>query len=87
MSAYTAGDFTSWCGVPNLPAERLVIQPGASGIVVEQLQIALVAIGYPIAVDGTYGPGTESSVRDFQARNGLEVDGIAGPRTRELLGL
>ena len=87
MSAYTAGDFASWCGVPNLPAERLVIQPGSTGIIVEQLQVALVALGYDIAVDGTYGPGTEEAVRDFQSRNGLEVDGIAGPATREALGL
>jgi peptidoglycan hydrolase-like protein with peptidoglycan-binding domain len=87
MSAYTAGDFASWCGVPNLPVERLVIEPGASGIVVTQLQIALVALGYPLAVDGTYGPGTEAAIHDFQERNGLAADGIAGPRTRELLGL
>ena len=79
MSAYTAGDFAPWCGVPNLPAERLVIEPGRRRHRREQLQIALVALGYPIAVDGTYGPGTEQAVRDFQERNGLEVDGIAGP--------
>ena len=87
MSAYTAADFASWCGVPNLPDVRLVIEPGTTGIVVEQLQVALVALGYNIAVDGTYGAGTEEAVRDFQSRNGLDVDGIAGPETREMLGL
>jgi peptidoglycan hydrolase-like protein with peptidoglycan-binding domain len=87
MSAYTAAAFASWCGVPNLPSVRLVIEPGSTGIVVEQLQVALVALGYNIAVDGTYGPGTEQAVRDFQSRNGLEVDGIAGPDTREALGV
>jgi peptidoglycan hydrolase-like protein with peptidoglycan-binding domain len=87
MSAYTAGDFASWCGVPNLPTARLVIEPGSTGVVVEQLQVALVALGYSIAIDGTYGEGTEQAVRDFQSRNGLEVDGIAGPDTREMLGL
>jgi peptidoglycan hydrolase-like protein with peptidoglycan-binding domain len=87
MSAYTAADFAPWCGVPNLPDVRLVIEPGSTGIVVEQLQVALVALGYNIAVDGTYGAGTEQAVRDFQSRNGLAVDGIAGPDTREALGL
>ncbi len=87
MSAYTAGDFSSWCGVPNLPQQRRVIEPGSAGVAVTHVQIALVALGYPIAVDGTYGPGTESAIRDFQSRNGLAVDGIAGPDTRTALGL
>jgi len=87
MSAYTAGDFASWCGVPNLPAQRLVIKPGSAGVAVTHLQIALVALGYPIAVDGTYGAGTEAAIRDFQSRNGLAADGIAGPDTRTALGL
>lgn len=87
MSAYTAGDFAAWCGVPNLPVQRRVITPGSAGVAVTQLQIALVALGYPIAVDGTYGPGTEAAIRDFQSRNGLGVDGIAGPDTRTALGL
>ena len=87
MSAYTAADFAPWCGVPNLPPVRLVIEPGSTGVVVEQLQVALVALGYNIAIDATYGEGTEQAVRDFQSRNGLEADGIAGPETREMLGL
>ena len=51
------------------------------------MQIALVGLGYPIAVDGTYGPRTEAAVRDFQAANQLEVDGIAGPDTQQALGI
>ena len=57
---------------------------GAGG---RQLQIALVALGYPLAVDGEYGPRTEAAVRDFQQRNGLAVDGIAGPDTQVALGM
>ncbi len=87
MSAYTAGDFSAWCGVPDLPQQRLVITPGSAGVAVTHVQIALVALGYPIAVDGTYGPGTEAAIGDFQSRNGLAVDGIAGPDTRTALGL
>jgi LPXTG-motif cell wall-anchored protein len=32
-------------------------------------------------IDGRYGPRTEAAVRRFQAAHGLQVDGIAGPRT------
>ncbi len=31
--------------------------------------------------DGIYGPGTETSVRNFQTVNGLTVDGVVGPET------
>lgn len=36
----------------------------------------------PGAVDGDYGAKTEAAVRAFQARRGIEVDGIAGPETQ-----
>lgn len=34
-----------------------------------------------IAVDGDFGPVTEGAVMAFQEANGLEVDGIVGPKT------
>lgn len=37
--------------------------------------------GSPIPVDGIYGPDTALVVRDFQADQGLTVDGIVGPQT------
>lgn len=85
MSEYTALTFSPSCEVS--PISRTNIEPGSTGARVTQLQIALAALGYPIAVDGTYGPRTEAAVRDAQGRNGLEVDGIAGPSTQEVLGI
>lgn len=50
---------------------------------VQDLQRALPAwkgIG-PLVVDGDYGPAVAAAVKTLQRRNGLVVDGIAGPKT------
>lgn len=44
----------------------------------EALQRDLAALGFKVDVDGRFGPETARAVRDFQAKNGLTVDGIAG---------
>ncbi|WP_162942262.1 peptidoglycan-binding domain-containing protein [Desertimonas flava] len=69
------------------PVDPVIVRPGTTGPAVLAVQVALVGQGYPIATDGTYGPRTEAAVRDFQARNGLEVDGISGPATQHALGI
>lgn len=60
---------------------------GARGAAVRELQKLLVSRGYPVAVDGEFGPQTERGVRAFQSQNldqhgqPLVVDGRAGPLT------
>ena len=50
------------------------------------VQTALAALGFnPGKIDGKDGPNTQKAVRDYQARNNLSVDGIAGPNTRASL--
>jgi hypothetical protein len=49
--------------------------------VVRQVQLHLVRRGFAVAVDGRFGPATESAVREFQAANGLQADGLVGPLT------
>ena len=59
-----------------------VLRPGASGQAVRELQQALKGLGYdPGAVDGHFGPRTESAVKAFQKAQGLTVDGIVGDIT------
>lgn len=41
----------------------------------------LVCKGYSIEVDGNFGINTENAVKDYQSKNGLTVDGIAGKNT------
>jgi len=42
---------------------------------------------YDGQVDGVYGARTYRAVRKFQAKNGLNVDGIVGPSTANALGM
>jgi peptidoglycan hydrolase-like protein with peptidoglycan-binding domain len=53
-----------------------------SGNPVTRLQEAL-----HISADGEFGPQTETAVKQFQARSGLEADGVVGPETWHALGL
>ena len=49
---------------------------------VHAAQMALSVLGfYTGALDGNYGSGTSSAVRNFQRKNNLSVDGSIGPQT------
>ena len=53
----------------------------AVGDLVVWLQEHLVSVGYATAVDGDFGPSTQTAVEQFQSVRGLTVDGIVGPAT------
>ena len=60
------------------------LRRGDIGEAVRQMQVLLIAAGYPVGTsgaDGIFGSGTESGVLAFQADNGLIADGICGPKT------
>ncbi|MFV0307608.1 MAG: peptidoglycan-binding domain-containing protein [Desertimonas sp.] len=86
MTHATAAHLAPTCDPNNTPAVTN-IPPGSDDPRVPALQVALIAHGYVLAVDGTYGPNTERAVRDFQRHSGLEIDGIAGPNTQAALGM
>jgi hypothetical protein len=59
-----------------------MLRRGSSGSNVRFLQQKLQELGYaPGPIDGDFGPRTERAVKDFQADQGLAVDGIVGPQT------
>ena len=61
---------------------------GSTGQEVINIQSRLYNWGYyNNDIDGIYGYETYRAVREFQAKNGLTVDGIAGPETLAALGL
>lgn len=57
------------------------LKSGDKGDAVKAMQQRLVTLGYLTAADGIYGPRTYSAVVNFQKRNGLTADGIAGKQT------
>ena len=61
---------------------------GSRGNEVTQIQTKLKRWGYYNgAIDGVYGSKTLAAVKDFQRKNGLTVDGIAGPKTLSAMGI
>lgn len=61
---------------------------GSRGQEVRQIQTKLKRWGYyKGSADGIYGSLTENAVRYFQRKNGLQVDGIAGPQTLRAMGI
>lgn len=61
---------------------------GSRGDEVTQIQTKLKRWGYYDGnIDGIYGSQTQKAVRYFQKKNGLTVDGIAGPATLAAMGI
>ena len=61
---------------------------GSRGDEVTQIQTKLKRWGYYNGnIDGIYGSQTVEAVKYFQRKNGLTVDGIAGPATLKALGI
>ncbi len=61
---------------------------GSRGSEVTQIQTKLKRWGYYSGnIDGIYGTQTVNAVKYFQRKNGLTVDGIAGPNTLKAMGI
>lgn len=61
---------------------------GDSGKDIKRIQTALKNKGFnPGALDGQFGPGTESAVIAFQKSENLAADGVIGTKTLKALGL
>jgi uncharacterized protein (TIGR02594 family) len=58
-----------------------MLEVGDRNDTVRALQLALAKLGYPLMGTGYFGGSTDTAVADFQARHGLEVDGVVGRET------
>jgi hypothetical protein len=86
QQASTAGWKAISIGAGNLTgvaptADTPILALNSVGDLVVWAQQHLVSAGYSTAVDGDYGPSTQSAVESFQTAQGLTADGIVGPAT------
>ncbi|MBR0512636.1 MAG: peptidoglycan-binding protein [Clostridia bacterium] len=71
---------------PALAWDSSTLYNGCSGNEVKKLQQALINLGFLSGTaDGKFGNKTEEAVRRFQKANKLDVDGLAGKMTQEIL--
>ena len=64
--------------------ELAILRKGSKGNSVKALQALLVGFGYNVGksgIDGDFGNATLSAVKKYQAKKGLEVDGVVGSAT------
>ena len=58
------------------------LKTGSKGDLVKALQTKLRELGYYTgSIDGDYGSSTAAAVKEYQRRNGLTADGVAGEKT------
>ena len=72
----------------NYPVPTQAVKNGSTGESVKWVQSVLYTFGYldkASDIDGKFGKGTEAAVMEFQKNEELEVDGIVGMKTIELL--
>jgi len=61
------------------------LRKGDRGAHVSDLQFALSLLGQTVAIDGSFGPQTDTAVRNVQRFWKLGVDGIVGPQTKNTI--
>jgi len=70
--------------VPSV-SDAAAFRLGDTGQEVTEIQQALASSGYDVSVDGDFGPATQEAVRQFQKDNHLDVDGLVGAQSYEML--
>ncbi|MGG4434629.1 peptidoglycan-binding protein [Priestia megaterium] len=86
LSQLRAGKRPAGSATPTPSKSTNLLENGASGSAVKELQEKLIKLGYELGeVDSQFGKLTDTAVRKFQKDNKLDVDGIAGAKTLAVL--
>ena len=71
---------------PTYTVPQSMVRSGSSGDDAKLVQSRLKELGYYTGkVDGKFGSGSVSALKEFQETNGLEADGVAGESTYNVL--
>ena len=85
----TAKPIATATATPITPTASTIpmLKQGMNGELVKAMQERLILLGFlpDGKADGEYGRDTKQAVADFQKRNGLDSDGVAGEKTLALL--
>lgn len=79
------GSFGPACKKEALEHYLFYKKPTTKNEHVRLVQRNLNRLGYTVDVDGSYGPIMEETIKQFQKKHGLKVDGYVGAETTELL--
>ena len=86
--SFSVGGAAGYIRNRNSVAVEALSKYGSRGEEVRKIQTNLKKWGYYKGnVDGIYGSQTVEAVKYFQRKNGLQVDGIAGPKTLAAIGI
>ncbi|WP_425203576.1 peptidoglycan-binding protein [Priestia megaterium] len=86
LAQLRAGKRPAGSATVSTPKQSNLLENGASGSAVKELQEKLIKLGYELGkIDSQFGKLTDKAVRKFQKDNKLGVDGIAGTKTLAML--
>ena len=76
----------TWLNIDEADQSEPVLKKGIKGLPVRRLQSRKTAAEFDTGgVDGCFGAKTEAAVKELQTQAALEVDGIVGPATWEVV--
>jgi peptidoglycan hydrolase-like protein with peptidoglycan-binding domain len=76
----------TWINIDEADQSHPVLRKGSSGLPVRRLQSRMSAVKFDTGgVDGVFGAKTEAGVRQLQQQARLEVDGVVGPKTWDVV--
>jgi peptidoglycan hydrolase-like protein with peptidoglycan-binding domain len=76
----------TWLNIDEADQSEPVLRKGSKGLPVRRLQSRMTAANYDTGgVDGRFGAKTEKAVKELQEHAALEIDGIVGPATWEVV--
>jgi peptidoglycan hydrolase-like protein with peptidoglycan-binding domain len=81
LAATGAIDSHTWTALLSA-GDTPTLRSGSTGAAVERLQRALTAaLARTVAIDGQFGAGTDTAVRNYQTAHALGTDGIVGAKS------